>query len=238
MMSRLNLFLTVVLVMVLALLMLVRVNHSLPNYQIILGDDMTYSPAYGAYAPNKNFADGRTLQNPVAGTLARGEQRFEFESTPEDAIVAGEQLTNPFRSKKSESAAAADRGAVVFQAFCTSCHGSEGAGNGPVAMRGFPPPPSLLTGKSRDMQDGQLFHIFTYGQNSMPTFAAQLPPDRRWDVINYIRRLQQDAPPPATQEGSAGVSAAEQVNASVSEPGSSIQAKPSKADGTTEESEP
>jgi hypothetical protein len=48
------------------------------------------------------------------------------------------------------------------------------------------------------MKDGQLFHILTLGQNNMPTFAVQLPSNRRWDVIAYIRRLQQAAPPPAT----------------------------------------
>ncbi len=59
-----------------------------------------------------------------------------------------------------------------------------------MTKRGFPPPPSLLTGKSPQTKDGQLFHILTYGQANMPDFAAQLSPARRWDVINYIRSLQ------------------------------------------------
>ena len=45
------------------------------------------------------------------------------------------------------------------------------------------------------MKDGQLFHILTYGQGSMTSFAAQLTPDGRWDVINYVRRLQQQEAP-------------------------------------------
>jgi mono/diheme cytochrome c family protein len=209
MIHRINLVLSIVFVAILALLVLFRVNHSRPNYQIILGDDMTYSPAYTAYAPNQNFANGRTLQNFVPGTLARGEQRFDFEATPQDAIRAGEQLTNPFAPGTKERAAAADRGAIVFQTICIVCHGGDGAGNGPVARRGFPPPPSLLTGKSRDMKDGQLFHILTFGQNNMPSFAVQLPPDRRWDVINHIRRLQQEVKPPAAADSTTTVPAGE-----------------------------
>jgi len=198
----------------LLLLLLLRVNHSRPNYQIILGDDMTYSPAYTAYAPNPNFADGRTFQQSVSGTLARGEQRYDFAPTPDDAIRAGEELVNPFPLSSAEMEMSADRGAIIFQTRCTSCHGGGGAGNGPVASRGFPPPPSLLTGKSRDVKDGQLFHILTYGQNSMPSFADQLPPERRWDLINFIRRIQRTQPagssPAAEPEVSAQPVAAEQ----------------------------
>jgi len=209
MIHRLNLILLVVFVSILALLALFRVNHSRPNYQIMLGDEMAYSPAYSAYAPNANFANGRTLQGFVPGTLAQDEQRFDFKATPEDAIRAGEQLASPFELGTDEGIAAADRGAVVFQTFCTSCHNGDGSGNGPVAQRGFPPPPSLLTGKSREMKDGQLFHILTYGQNAMPTFAVQLSPDRRWDVINYIRRLQQNVSSPPAAVSTTAVPAVE-----------------------------
>ncbi len=85
------------------------------------------------------------------------------------------------------------RGEQVYQVFCLACHGPQGAGDGPVAKRGFPPPPSLTVGKSLQMKDGQLFHILTYGQGNMPPMAGQLTRNRRWDVINFVRRLQQQA---------------------------------------------
>jgi mono/diheme cytochrome c family protein len=58
------------------------------------------------------------------------------------------------------------------------------------------------------MKDGQLFHILTYGQNSMPNFAAQLSPDRRWDVVNHLRSMQaaahaSDQPPDETAKPAA-----------------------------------
>ncbi|NOY43294.1 MAG: hypothetical protein GXP26_15855 [Planctomycetes bacterium] len=193
MLYRFNLLLAFVLVMIMAMLVLFRVDNSQPNYQVIIGDDMTYTPAYTTFSKNSNFANGRTLQDPVPGTIARDTQLFHFGPTPQDALRAGEELANPFDLSTKEGVASADRGTVAFRSFCIACHGADGTGNGPVAKRGFPPPPSLLVGKSREMKDGQLFHILTYGQNSMPQFAAQLPPDRRWDVINHIRRLQQKA---------------------------------------------
>ncbi len=98
--------------------------------------------------------------------------------------------------------ASVQRGGEVYRIYCITCHGTSGAGDGPVTKRGFPPPPSLLIGKSRQMKDGQLFHILTYGQGSMAPMSAQLSRDRRWDVINFVRDMQKKAPasvpPPKT----------------------------------------
>ena len=197
MLSRLNLFLAFAFALVVLVLTLLRIDHSRPNFEVHLGDDMTYSPAYMPYEANAHFASGRTMQSPVPGTIARGTQSSHYEATPADAIRAGEELVNPFDRSTEAGVASIERGKEVFQYFCVACHGGDGAGNGPVAKRGFPPPPTLLTGKTLAMRDGQLLHILTFGQNSMPNFAAQLPPDRRWDVINFIRTLQQQAKPHA-----------------------------------------
>ena len=70
--STLNLMLAVSLIVVLAIAALAHVDNARPNFEIHFGYDMAYSPAYGAYAPNTNFADGRTLQAPPAGTIPRG----------------------------------------------------------------------------------------------------------------------------------------------------------------------
>jgi mono/diheme cytochrome c family protein len=207
--SRTNIVLAVFLLVVIASSLLIQVDHSRPNLQIYLGDDMTYSPAYRAYDPNQNFADGRTAQPPVPGTIARDEMPIHFEATPEGAVRAGEQLTNPYEPASEELAVSAERGAAAYRVFCTPCHGGGGAGDGPVSTRGFPPPPSLLTGKSLQMKDGQLFHILTYGQGNMPPFAAQLLPDRRWDLVNYVRSIQQRAPP-ATQSSASPAATKEQ----------------------------
>ena len=109
----------------------------------------------------------------------------------DDALRAGAELVNPFAAGTPERAASQERGRLRYQHFCTACHGPQGLGDGPVSKRGFPPPPSLQTGKSVGMRDGQLFHILTYGQNTMPSFAAQLDVQRRWDLINFVRTLQQ-----------------------------------------------
>ena len=168
-----------------------RVDYSKPNLEIL--PDMKYTPAWTAYQRNPHFADGQTLQTPVPGSIARGQMPLHFTAAKEDAVRAGTELTNPLAGANRTEAKLLDsirRGGDSFRIFCVCCHGASGAGDGPVAKRGFPPPPSLITGNSLKMQDGQLFHILSYGQGSMSGFAGQITRDQRWDIVNYVRSLQ------------------------------------------------
>lgn len=81
---------------VFALSALVRVDYSQPNVEVL--PDMKYTSAWSAYDRNPNFSNGRTLQAPVAGTIARGNLPIHYSATKEDAAVAGDELRNPFAS--------------------------------------------------------------------------------------------------------------------------------------------
>jgi len=156
-----------------------------PNFEFL--PQMAHSPRYNAFAPNPNFDDGSTLQRPEPGTIARGSMPLHYAATPQDALRAGEELKSPL---DVGNVRARERGAFVFSNFCAVCHGAGGAGNGPVAQRGYPPPPSLLAEHALKMKDGQLFHVLTYGQNNMPSYASQLSREDRWNVILYVRTMQ------------------------------------------------
>ncbi len=164
-----------------------------PNWEVF--PDMAHAPRANAFAPSTVFASGQTLQAPPAGTIPRGWPPLHYGATPEDAVRAGRELQNPFAPG---DAAALARGEPLYATFCAVCHGAGGEGNGPVATRGVPPPPSLVTGRALELPDGHLFHILTYGQNNMAPYAAQLSREDRWRVILYVRSLQRSAtsPPP------------------------------------------
>jgi len=117
---------------------------------------------------------------------------LHYAATPQDALSAGEELNSPLGF---DNVRARERGAFVFSNFCVVCHGAGGSGNGPVAQRGYPPPPSLLADHALKMKDGQLFHVLTYGQNNMPSYASQLSREDRWNAILYVRTLQAAATP-------------------------------------------
>ena len=157
------------------------------NTNIELFPDMAHGSRYGAFEPNANFANGQTLQVPPSRAIARGMLPLPYAATPQAAVRAGEELSNPNGPGNER---ALGRGKSIFGNFCSECHGADGTGNGLIAQRGFPPPPSLLNGKSLTMKDGQLFHILTYGQNNMPSYASQLSREDRWDAVTYVRVLQ------------------------------------------------
>jgi mono/diheme cytochrome c family protein len=161
-----------------------------PNFEFL--PQMAHSARYNAFAPNPNFADGSTLQRPEPGTIARGSLPLRYAATPQDALRAGEELKSPL---DPSNVRARERGAFVFANFCAVCHGAGATGNGTVAQRGYPPPPSLLVEHALKMKDGQIFHVLTYGQNNMPSYASQLSREDRWNVIVYARTMQAVATP-------------------------------------------
>lgn len=162
-----------------------------PNFDFL--PQMAHSARYNAFSPNPDFPDGKTLQLPVPGTIPRGDfLPLRYQASPAEALRAGEQLQNPLAPA---SAPGLERGAFVFTVFCRECHGNAGRGDGPVALRGFPAPPSLLADHALRMKDGQIFHILTYGQGNMPSYAGQLSREDRWKVVLYVRSLQKQATP-------------------------------------------
>ncbi len=155
------------------------------NFEVL--PDMAHSIPYDSYASNPNFRDGMTLRLPVAGTVIRGITPLHYAATPADAERAGRVLVNPY---PATDAAARTRGAAIYNTYCEICHGVSGKGDGIVAQRGFPTPPSLLAPNALGLPDGRIFHIITYGQKNMPSYASQIDRDDRWKAILYVRSLQ------------------------------------------------
>ncbi|MBI2434112.1 MAG: cytochrome c [Candidatus Hydrogenedentes bacterium] len=191
----LNLVLSAALFATVLLAVAMRRDPSQPNLAFMR--EMVDSIPYDAFARNPVFPDGRTMQAPIPGTIARGELPLHYAATPEDALRAAQELKNPFMETyfwsedDEELLAQNDLGGAAFRISCLPCHGAAGHGDGPVALRGFPPPPSLAAEKALNLKDGQMFHIITFGQGNMPGYAAQVSPEDRWRIILYIRSLQQ-----------------------------------------------
>lgn len=142
-----------------------RHDPSRPNANFM--PEMVYPVAYDSFAPNPNFPDGKTLQRPVEGTVAR--------------------------RVPSRAAGPPARGAQVYGTFCAVCHGGTGKGDGPVVARGYPAPPSLLGETSRKLTDEEMFDLITAGRKNMPSYAAQVSPEDRWNVIRHVRSMQKGA---------------------------------------------
>ena len=108
----LNLSLMIVLALLCGLSLSVREDRGRPNFEFF--PDMARSVPSDSFAANRVFADGKTLQQPVAGTIPRGYRALRFGSSEQDAIRAGTELTNPFAVDDRREAR---QGAELYQAF-------------------------------------------------------------------------------------------------------------------------
>ena len=189
-MKALNAILALLFLLLLGLNVFLRHDATVPNQEFL--PEMVRTARFNAFAANPNFPDGKTLRSPEPGTIPRGYLPLHYGPSPEEAVRAGSELASPYAASDAN---ALERGARVFSNFCVVCHGPSGLGDGPVAFRGYPAPPSLYTDRARKMKDGQMFHILTYGQKNMPSYAAQLSREDRWKAILYVRSLQQKVPP-------------------------------------------
>jgi mono/diheme cytochrome c family protein len=89
-----------------------------------------------------------------------------------------------------------ERGQLLYEPHCGLCHGANGTGNGPFsAFLATYRPSNLTEGNAVEMSDGDIFIIISHGiPDRMPSLRANLPTARdRWDVVNYVRYLQEQA---------------------------------------------
>lgn len=153
--------------------------------------DMAVSPAVATYETDREASARPTLRAPVPGTVPRGPLPLHYAATEADALRAATELRMPAAIAAETDSAHADKS---FAVFCQPCHGRDGHGDGITIKSGFQPPPSLLTQHARDMKDGQMFHVLSYGQKLMPAQASQLRAEDRWRLIMHVRRLQEGLP--------------------------------------------
>ena len=157
-----------------------------PGYQIDILTDMVDPVPYESFGVNPNTPDGKTLQNPVAGTIPRGFMPFSYGKSEEDAVLAGQELQNPLAASQENLA----RGKQLFENFCMVCHGPQGQGDGPLIPK-FPNPPSFTSKRVKEFPSGRLYYVITRGGTIMPAHNTQIDQIDRWKIVLYVQQLQQ-----------------------------------------------
>ncbi|HUX32607.1 MAG TPA: quinol:electron acceptor oxidoreductase subunit ActD [Gemmatimonadaceae bacterium] len=150
--------------------------------------NMQVQPRLDAQAADPFFANGRGMQLPPTGTVARGYMPI-LAATPEDA---GTALVNPLPITAQVLA----RGRLVFNLHCAVCHDRLGTGKPWLDSTYQAQPVDLQSSPMRSARDGYLYWVISQGIRTMPGYAADISQDDRWAVVRYIRALQrsQNAP--------------------------------------------
>lgn len=156
-------------------------NNSAPNYQYF--PNMYESVAYEPYTEAKIFKGGKEGQLPVEGTINRGFEPYEYENSTAGYELAKANLKSPLTEEERNSG----KGKELFEIYCISCHGAAGNGKGKLVEREkFLGVPSY---KDREITEGSIFHVETYGLNAMGSHANQLSAHERWLVADYVLKL-------------------------------------------------
>jgi mono/diheme cytochrome c family protein len=176
--------------------------------------DMTYSRAYETYAPAQERLDHSSAESkpvysnmPVKGTIARGDMLPYLLKNDSLGYALSAGTKNPL-DLASIDMKEAER---LYLVNCGICHGPKLDGNGPLYKDGngpFVAKPATLVGDEtyEKMAEGTMFHSITYGKNAMGSYASQLSPVQRWEIIAYIKSKQRGAKP-ATADSTAGAKA-------------------------------
>ena len=148
--------------------------------------DMINSNAYETYTSNPNFADGKTMQPPVAGTIPRDFMPYMYQKTDEDRAIAAKTLVNELESTPENL----ERGKVAFGIYCMHCHGEKGDGQGSlyVNKKFTYPPGNLLNEKMRANPEADIYHVITVGWGIMGEHGSMITPEDRWKIAMYIKQ--------------------------------------------------
>jgi mono/diheme cytochrome c family protein len=158
-----------------------------PERERVDFERMRIQQRYTPYGTSSVFENGSSMQHPPSGTLSR-------ESSADSGVV-GSGMTDGrlvTRIPLAVSPAQLAVGEQKFGIYCAVCHGDGGFGGSLVAENmGMPRPPSLRSGAMLAQPDGYIFTVATNGKGRMPSYSAQLTAEERWDIVAYVRQLQQ-----------------------------------------------
>lgn len=171
--------------------------------------DMYEQPKYNAQAPSPLFADGNSARTPPPGSVptasgavadtSSGQRGRSLPPTPPGPALPLDEQGRPLAGGEHGPAdsrppprtlALLQRGRERFDIYCAPCHGRSGDGDGMIARRGFPAPPSYHTARLRQAPDDHFYRVISHGYGVMYPYADRITPDDRWAIVAYIRALQ------------------------------------------------
>lgn len=162
-----------------------NIDKSVPNIELI--QDMMESPAikpqeYDAGSPNHSG-----MRVPPEGTQPLGFTPYRYAAD----FDAAKGNKNPMAGQYTEETLKV--GVKYYTIHCSVCHGAGGEGgeNNSIGAKMALKPPALTSAKIKGWTDGQIYHVITMGQGVMGPYAAHIPEKYRWQVVNYVRTLQQ-----------------------------------------------
>lgn len=115
---------------------------------------------------------------------------ISFNAFSQDVWVAPEEskeTVNPYQGNQI----AAQKGGMLFQKLCWTCHGKTGLGDGPAGKTLNPQPRNFTLKSVQDQSDGELFWKISNGKGMMVPYKHSLNEEQRWQLVNFIRTFKE-----------------------------------------------
>jgi mono/diheme cytochrome c family protein len=121
--------------------------------------------------------------------------------------TTGLRLADKLVSPLADAPALLDQGKLLYEINCQHCHGAKGAGDGKVATgvkvkdektgaeveKSAYPGVANLTGDAyKNITEGHIFHVITYGKGLMGAHGSQVSEEERWKIARYVKQLQKN----------------------------------------------
>lgn len=132
---------------------------------------------------NVNNPNRMNMREPVANTVPRTKdgmlpyrlKAFELEKAAE--------IQNPVELTEQVLA----EGQQLYVQFCTACHGANGEGDG-LAGQVIGGVANLKGGAYVNLPEGHIFHVIMKGKGRMGAHGSQIPQERIWKIVHYVKQ--------------------------------------------------
>jgi mono/diheme cytochrome c family protein len=147
------------------------------------------SNVYNPYSMN--------MREPAPNTVPRNAQGWTPYRLPADST--GLRLANGLKNPLDTTAEVLAAGKALYETYCDHCHGPKGEGNGKVGSgvtidgvekSAYPGVPNYKSAALKNITEGHIFHVITYGKGLMWPHGSQVNPEDRWKIARYVKTLQ------------------------------------------------
>ena len=164
------------------------------EYDKMPGHDEGHAEFYNSNVLNPHHMN---MREPAPNTVARNAHGWLPYSLPNDSV--GLRLSNRLTSPLDSSASVLSDGKILYETYCDHCHGPKGAGDGKVATgvtidgqekKSYAGVPNYKADALKNITEGHIFHVITYGKGLMKPHGSQVSVEDRWKIARYVKTLQ------------------------------------------------